>query len=707
MSIYDSSKVKPTQINETNYFLQPEVHLDIEKHMEIEHNYAQLNKLSTQAFQRKNQCIDTPLVNNDIHVLTEHLPPELCQSLIEEYNQNPEGIKHPSVLEVLLPLIFNQTLDEQLISYFKSEYCVFWWAIYKIDDQITEQDYSTRWHADAGPNKHIKVLTYLNGYEEHGSDTAYLSKETTNELKGVGYILNDIRHRVTDLTELCQHFDIPFETQYAQPNVGDSIVFNPNQIAHRARPSKNQKSRYVLSFCVTQSEVHWRDIIQNDYIAQYGAQPFEKFANKVLKFSAKETDASLIEIPKKNEIKSLTHAHFIIFSVFSNKDIAAAIIDYIKLNDPKLINCSTTTSLLHLCKQIIVSQLDLEPTTVVNKTIVQALMDLADFQLAFKSSYEKYSPSNKPDPNAIFWPNPTHTKHPQSRFNQTPFVKRYPIMGKDTPIGSAGSCFAFEISKYLQKQDYNYVITERNDDTNSGLVIDGYTPGDQIAKFCANYGILFNSPSFKQLAEKAFNVKPFKQLLIESDHGMYLDPYRENVFFKSKQAYLDDYQSHINAVKSSFMTAKVFVVTLGLNECWELHDGTVMSRNPRENMFQLVKHKTLTVEENVANIQEFFNIIKTHNPEFKLIISVSPVPFLATGRADEHHIITANTHSKATLLVAAHQLVEQNQDMYYLPSYELVTQCTEQAWCDDHRHVKPEVVERVVHMFEQIFVEAG
>jgi hypothetical protein len=122
-------------------------------------------------------------------------------------------------------------------------------------------------------------------------------------------------------------------------------------------------------------------------------------------------------------------------------------------------------------------------------------------------------------------------------------------------------------------------------------------------------------------------------------------------------------------------------------------------------MYQLVKHKTLTVAENVNNIQRFFDIIKSRNPDFKLIISVSPIPFLATGRADEQHIISANCHSKSILRVAADELVSNNEDMYYLPSYELVTECLEEPWEADYRHVKPETVKKVVNMFKEIFVK--
>jgi hypothetical protein len=53
--------------------------------------------------------------------------------------------------------------------------------------------------------------------------------------------------------------------------------------------------------------------------------------------------------------------------------------------------------------------------------------------------------------------------------------------------------------------------------------------------------------------------------------------------------------------------------------------------------------------------------------------------------------------------VAAHELVENNEDMYYLPSYEMVTQCIKEPWAGDDRHVTRETVEQVVNLFKTIF----
>ncbi len=336
---------------------------------------------------------------------------------------------------------------------------------------------------------------------------------------------------------------------------------------------------------------------------------------------------------------------------------------------------------------------------------VEHLKRLSEFHEQHQHEINRYNKHVKTNPDAVRWPNPTDPNNPLSQFDVLPYVKKTPIMDKQTPIGSAGSCFAFEVAQKLQALQYNYVVTERNDDPDSGILIDGYNAGDRYALFSANYGILFNTPSFKQLAEKAFSIRHFKKLLFKLDNGYFIDPYRENVFFISEDAYENDYCKHIAAVRESLLQCEIFVLTLGLNECWEfVEDGTVMSRNPRANIYPFVKHKVLTVQENIDNIQRFYDIVKSHNPKFKLIISISPIPFLATGRAEDTHVIKANCDSKSVLKVAAEELVNNNTDMYYLPSYEYVTCCAKSPWQPDYRHVTSETVDAVVDMFSDIFM---
>lgn len=688
-------------IGEYSYQLIPNAHKEVFKFFEHQHGYHKITDRAQSTYQRSS--VASPLTKEHIHVLRNHIPPELCQSLITEFEGDEQGIQDPSVLKVLLPLVFTEEADEHIRSYFDSEYCVFWWSINKVQIDDEEDWYSTKWHCDGGPARHLKLITYLNGHEEHGSDTGYLDEEATLALKEVGYIFNQVHERNIDVAPLCQHFNISYQPMGLKANAGDTLIFNPNQLAHRVIAPKVGIPRYSLNLCLLPSEIYWKTVVEEYFFPLYECQDFRDFTE----ISKKITLPALkpqehIEIGLGYDIENFEHIEYWLASVIKNLAVAATISNHIQREDPKLLECHSIFKLLKFVKTIIITQLS--PDKVMESKWLETLSDLAEYERDFIDSMGRYTLGNKPNYNGVFWPNPSHEKHPQSKFDMLPYVKKEPIMDMNTAIGSAGSCFAFEIAKYFQHEGYNYVITERNDNPYSGVVVDGYTPGDDIVKFCANYGILFNTPSFCQLAEKAFGLRGFNKLLFKADSGYYLDPYRENVIFISPEAYMADYEQHIHAVKQAFLQCKVFVVTLGLNECWQLQDGTVMSRNPRENMFHLAKHKTLTVEENVSYIQRFFDIIKQHNPDFKLIISVSPIPFLATGRANEQHIISANCHSKAVLRVAADQLVASNKDMYYLPSYELVTECVEDAWEEDTRHVKSSTVEKVVAMFKEIFV---
>lgn len=688
------------EIDNTSYSLLKNSNSCMTDFYEIKHGYKNLNFRAKDAFERG--IIDTPLIKTHNHVIKNNVPELLCNTLISEYEKDKEALKDPAVLKSILPYILTQEVDDHVRSYFKSEYCVFWWAIHKLEDNIEKNTYFSKWHCDGGPENHLKLITYLNGYNDHGSSTALLDKESTDKLKDIGYIFNNINKRSLDITPLCEHYNINFSPSVIKPNIGDSIIFNPQQLAHRAMPANKKKARYSLTLCFLPSELHWKEVADEHFSPKDTCAPFEGFPELTKKFIKHNSD-DCIDIALDNKVTNFQHLAYLLKAIIKNNSVENMFIEHLQINDPYLKQHNTLFELIKFIKQSTIDQF--KANTLTDEVWSESLNNICKYERNYIDSCARYNPKKKPDPSAVFWPNPVHPTNPLSKYNALPYVKKIPIMDMNTPIGSAGSCFAFEIAKFFQQDKYNYVITERNDNPKSGLVVDGYQPGDKYAKFCANYGILFNTPSFKQLAEKAFGIKKFDKLLFQSETGHYVDPYRENVFFNTKEAYLSDYDKHIQAVKDSFLKCEVFVITLGLNECWELPDGTVMSRNPKSNTYQFVKHRTLTVDENVNNIQSFFDIIKRFNPDFKLIISLSPIPFLATGRADTHHIITANTHSKAVLRVAAEELVNKNEDMYYLPSYELVTECTKDAWNSDTRHVTPETVSKVVNMFKDIFVK--
>jgi len=491
---------------------------------------------------------------------------------------------------------------------------------------------------------------------------------------------------------------------------GDALVFLPNELAHRGTSPIENTCRYMLLLTLIPSPYCWRKAMDNILSPGYELNTWINVMEIIERYESKQGISSkmlaedLILFPEFPLINSWNQIKIILDTIFNDQNYSSWIFQQLKqANNNNLSGFQELKSLYEILLKSFSSSLN---WNALNSDDIKHLQALVDYNVNFDLEVKRYSDTNKPNPNAIFWPNPSHPEKPLSQYEILPYVSKTPIMNSRTLIGSAGSCFAVEIAKILQCEEYNYYVAERNDDPNSGISVDGYNCGDQFARFPANYGIIFNTPCFRQLAEKAFGLREFKKLLFwDKKWDKYVDPYREGILFDSPASYLIDYDKHVRAIRESFINCEVFIITLGLNECWEfINDGSVLSRNPSKNGFPLVKHRTLTIEENVANIKTMFNIIKQHNPQFKLIVTLSPVPFLATGLASHTHVITANCHSKAILRIAADEIVNSHKDIYYLPSYEYITYCAKDPWELDQRHVKPEAVKNVVAMFKEIFV---
>ena len=690
------------------YRLVPESHNTARELYEDKFGYARLNEVSQAMFTRPEVLRQTSFNKTMLMKLKSVLPTDLCEMFMQQSVDNKGSLYHADFMNSLLPLILTEDIDSLLCSYFNSEYTLFWYSYLETTPDRENRSYSSHWHCDGGPAKHLKMLIYLNKYEDHLGNTKFLDKTTSDKLKEVGYLFGSIKARTDELGPLSRAKNIPInEIMYEDIEAGDALLFNPNQLAHIGKIPETG-TRHVLQLCFIPSPYHWKFTKDKVLHSQTRCMEFEGAPVTLLNYANKatsDTTQSRVVVPADGAIKSPAQLNLLLRNIFPEGEFSGLMYSRLIDADPSLQHINTVTALVNALKRSFQGSINFKGELGVDN--MKNLVQLANYEDEFRKSIGRYAAQGKPDATAVFWPSPIHPEKPASKYNMMPYVQKYPIMDMSTPIGSAGSCFAFEIARVFQEKGYNYVITERNDDPQSGMIVDGYSPGDKYAKFCANYGILFNTPSFRQMAERAFGIKPTPQLLFQQADGGWVDPYRENVLFYSQQAYLRDYYHHIAACRKSLEETEVFIITLGLNECWEFRDGTVMSRNPRGNMYPLVKHKTLTVEENVDNIQTFYDIVRQHNPNFKLIISVSPIPFLATGRAKEQHIIAANTHSKAVLRVAAEALTEKNEHMYYLPSYELVMECIEDAWGADDRHVKPSTVEQVVEMFKQIFIVRG
>jgi hypothetical protein len=309
-----------------------------------------------------------------------------------------------------------------------------------------------------------------------------------------------------------------------------------------------------------------------------------------------------------------------------------------------------------------------------------------------------YKPEAKPNWRACFYPDGSAPPpHGRSLYDheELPYARTYGFVTKQTPIGSAGSCFAAEIRTILVKEGYHYVVTEPNE------------------RASAAWGALYNIPSMRQLVEKAFGLAGTPRLVAVKNHMKsdytatfnVVDPFRQSVHFGSIKEYEENYDRHLAAAREAFMRCEVFILTLGMNEIWYLKsNGAILTRMLWDLSPALFDRKTLTVQENIDELNQMLTVWRRHNPNIKLVVTVSPVPLHATFQAEHTHVVAATCHAKCTLRVAAEEFARQNEGVYYFPAYETVMYCTEKPFQADNRHVTPEAVANVERLFKKMFV---
>jgi hypothetical protein len=311
-----------------------------------------------------------------------------------------------------------------------------------------------------------------------------------------------------------------------------------------------------------------------------------------------------------------------------------------------------------------------------------------------------YKRSNKLHPDAVYWPDPTHSKSPRILSKESPICAAEKFVDRTTPIGSAGSCFAMEIAHRLQTKKFNYVVTEPNPNVVNGL-----------SDSCARWGTIFNAPAFRQLVEKSFGVLTLPRVVfteMQDGEMRYCDPFREGVSFRTIEEYEQQGTDHLLHAREALIRSKVFVLTLGMNEVWRLRSGGyVLSRSPWAMASSLCNKQVLSIDENLSELRRMTAVWRAHNPDVKFIVSVSPVPLLATFQADRKHVVVANCHAKSTLRVVAEEFCRTVPGAYYFPSYESVMYCTDGAWEPDLRHVSRAAVDKVMALFDQMFVAEG
>lgn len=274
-------------------------------------------------------------------------------------------------------------------------------------------------------------------------------------------------------------------------------------------------------------------------------------------------------------------------------------------------------------------------------------------------------------------------------------------------VATAGSCFAQHIARTLVAHGFHYLVTERADDL----------PAEQqLARnygvFSARFGNVYTARQLLQLLEMALGICPSPQgLAWPREDGRWVDglrPYIEPQGFESEAQVLASRQQMLASTSDMFQGCDVLVFTLGLTEAWQrLADGVVLPLAPGVAAPTASMHEfgfvNFSHDEVLADMRAFLWLLKSVNPRVRVVLTVSPVPLVATY--EPRSVMASTAYSKAVLRSVAQALTQTFDGVAYFASYEVITAAPNAGryFAADWRNVRPEGVAHVMGLFMKHF----
>jgi hypothetical protein len=277
----------------------------------------------------------------------------------------------------------------------------------------------------------------------------------------------------------------------------------------------------------------------------------------------------------------------------------------------------------------------------------------------------------------------------------------YPLLNAGHKIMSAGSCFAATLVPYLEKSGFRYVRTSSKHPNFETAAAENFS----YDTFSAAYGNIYTARHLLQLTRRSLGTFSPQEDRWHID-GAVIDPFRPGLryFARTDREFDLLTKQYLDSVVAAFRSCDVFIFTLGLTEAWRSKlDGAVYPACPGTiaGTFDgtLYEFVNFTVADVTDDLNAFVEEIRRINPNVRIILTVSPVPLVAT--ASRHHVLAATIYSKSVLRVAAEQTVVKNENVFYFPAYEIVTgpQSPKNFFESDMRSVSSEAIEVVMAAF--------
>lgn len=260
------------------------------------------------------------------------------------------------------------------------------------------------------------------------------------------------------------------------------------------------------------------------------------------------------------------------------------------------------------------------------------------------------------------------------RFRTTVQAPDYPFsIDHQAELVLMGSCFAEEVGGRLFENKFRALINP--------------------------FGILFNPFSIMNALERMLNDRPYSldDLLQINDLWVSLDHHGRFNQHHQQEA-LDGINASLSKGRERLLSADVLFITLGSAWVYEHISSQRIVANCHKIPNTFFEKRLLSQQETHLLLRHIPQILGVKNPKTQIVFTVSPVRYWKDGAI-------GNQRSKAQLLSAVHQVVDEFENCHYFPAYEIVMDDLRdyRFYASDMLHPNGQAVDYVWEKFQQAF----
>ena len=208
------------------------------------------------------------------------------------------------------------------------------------------------------------------------------------------------------------------------------------------------------------------------------------------------------------------------------------------------------------------------------------------------------------------------------------------------PILCLGSCFADVIGHWLIRYKFDSLVNP--------------------------FGVIYNPCSLIKLLEYSLSNRSPDEASYTKNQGIYYNYELHSMFSDKHLQTLQKSISETITLAANYLEKSQWIIfTFGTAFIHRLKASKELVANCHKMPADYFKQELLTIDQIVAAFDQFLNQLQQKNLNPKIIITVSPVRHLKSG-------LVNNNLSKATLRLAAQNLMEKHDQINYFPSYEIM-----------------------------------